>query len=241
MAEKDLTLIEHLEELRRRIIVCLVAISISGIFAFPLSGNILKILKLPAHGLIQKLAFFSPQEAFMVYIKIAIVSGLIISVPIIFYQLWAFLSPAIEERMRRYSLGFVIFSFLAFMSGCLFAYYLLLPAALNFLLNFGQDDLEPVISASKYISFVISIVLCTGLVFEMPVLSFIFSKIGIINYKFLRKRFKYAVIIILITAAVITPTQDVFNMMLLAIPMLFLYEISIWISFFSGPKTSKIH
>lgn len=239
MDKKDLTLVGHLEELRIRIIICLVFLAITSTCAFPLTSQILKVLKLPAAGLIDKLVFFSPQEAFMAYFKIAMVSGFVITMPLILYQIWAFISPALEDRFRKYSLNFILSSLLAFILGCLFAYFLLLPAALRFLLNFGKGELEPFISVSKYISFVISIIFCTGLVFEMPVLSFILTKIGMLNHKFLRKRFKYAVLVIFIVAAIITPTPDVFNMMLLAIPMLFLYEISIWVSFLAGPKARR--
>lgn len=240
MDAKDLTLLQHLEELRRRLIICLIVLAVGCACSFPLSGSILKILKLPASGLIQKLAFFSPQEAFMAYFKIAIFGGLVISVPVILYQTWAFISPAVEDRLRKGPFVFIIFSLIAFIGGCLLAYFLLLPAALKFLLGFGQGELEPVISVEKYISFALAIILCTGLVSEMPVLSFILSKLGILNHRFLRKRFKYAVLVIFILAAIITPTPDIFNMTLLAIPMVLLYEISIWISFLAGPKARKV-
>jgi sec-independent protein translocase protein TatC len=207
---------------------------------FPLSGKLLKILKLPATGLIDKLAYFSPTEAFMAYFKVAMVAGFVLCLPLILYHLWMFISPAIEGSLKRRAAGFILFSFLSFMLGCAFAYFLLLPAALRFLLNFGKDELEPVISIGKYISFALAIILCAGLVFEMPVISFILSRLGVINHKLLRKRFKYAVLIIFIAAAVITPTPDVFNMTLLAIPMLLLYEVSIWISYFAGPKQKKL-
>ena len=233
MGNKDLTVIGHLEELRRRIITCLVFIVLGCICVFPFSGPLLKILKFPAQGMIDKLVFFSPQEAFMVYFKIAMASGFVLSIPIILYQIWAFVSPAIGGRFKRYSFLFIFFSFLAFVSGALFAYFFLLPAALKFLLSFGRGELEPVISVGKYISFAVAIILGTGLVFEMPMASFILSKAGIINHRFLRKKFKYAVLVIFIAAAIITPTPDVINMTLLAIPMLLLYEMSIWVSFFS--------
>jgi sec-independent protein translocase protein TatC len=240
MGQRDLTLTGHLEELRRRIIICLIFIAIGGLCLFPLSSAILNILKYPAKGLVDKLVFFSPQEGFMIYFKIAVVGGFVISIPVILYQVWAFFSPALEDRFKKYSLIFVFFSFMAFVCGCLFAYLFLLPVALRFLLKFGKGELEPLISAGKYISFVLAIVLCTGLVFEMPIISFILSKLGIINHRFLRKRFKYAILVIFVIAAIITPTPDVFNMTLLAIPMLLLYEISIWISFLAGPKGGVI-
>ncbi|MCM8781797.1 MAG: twin-arginine translocase subunit TatC [Candidatus Omnitrophica bacterium] len=239
MDKKDLPFIGHLEELRIRIIVSLVVLIIGTICFFPFSNYILKILKLPLAGLIEKLAFFSPQEAFMSYLKIAVFSSLMISMPLILYQAWAFISPAIEPSIKKYLVPFILFSLTSFMLGCLFAYFLLLPAALKFLLRFGERELEPIISIGKYVSFVIAIIFCTGLVFEMPLLSFILSKGGIVNYKFLRKRFKYAILVIFIIAAAITPTPDVFNMTLLAIPMLILYEVSIWVSFLTGPRQAK--
>lgn len=239
MDENKLTLIGHLEELRKRLFISLIALAIGTAISFSVCRDILKILKLPAYGLIDKLAFFSPEEAFMSYFKIAIASGLIISMPVILYQLWAFISPAVDERFRRYSMTFVTFSLVSFIFGCIFAYISLLPAALKFLLGFGREDLVPVISVGKYISFSISIILCAGLVFEMPMLSFILSKLGAVNHIFLRRKFKYAVLVIFITAALITPTPDIFNMTLLALPMIFLYEISIWVSYFASPRKRR--
>lgn len=240
MAEKDLTFIGHLEELRRRIIICLVAFLVAVSVSFPLSEKLLKFLKLPAAGLIDKLAYFSPTEAFMSYFRIAMAAGLILCLPLILYHVWMFISPAMDKAFRRHAAAFILFSFLSFIAGCAFAYFLLLPAALKFLLSFGKGELEPVISIGKYISFALAIILCAGLVFEMPVISFILSRVGIINHKLLRRRFKYAILIIFILAAVITPTPDVFNMTLLAVPMLLLYEISIWVSFLAGPREKKI-
>ncbi len=223
-------MVEHLSELRRRIIICLVSLLIASICTFSFASGILRLLRLPSKGLIDRLVFFSPQEAFLVYIKVAIFSGLVISMPIILYQLWAFISPAIEERLKKYTINFILLALIAFICGLSFAYFFLLPAGLRFLLDFAKDNLEPLISVSKYLSFVFGLILGCGLVFEMPVLSFILSKLGIINPKFLRKKFKYAVILVFIVAAIITPTPDVFNMIILAIPMLFLYELSIWVS-----------
>lgn len=230
---KDLTFIQHLEELRKRIIICLISLCVTSMASFPASKLALRILKLPADGMIAKLAYFSPAEAFTTYFKIAVFCGLLLSAPVILYELWCFVAPAVGDRIRKYTVLFVSFSLLAFIAGCLFAYYLLLPAALKFLLSFAQGELEPVISVSKYISFALSIILCTGLVFEMPTISFILSKLGILHYRFLRKYYKYAILAIFIAAAVITPTPDAFNMTLLAIPMLLLYEISIWVSYFT--------
>lgn len=237
--DRPLTLVEHLAELRKRIIIVLVAVGVASAASFPFAPHLLKILKLPALGVIKKLVFFSPEEGFLIYMRIAIICGLAISMPVILYQLWAFISPALEERFRKNSTYFILACFAAFMAGGLFAYFVLIPTALKFLLGFAKDELEPVISAGKYISFVTSLILGCGLVFQMPVLSFLLTKLGIINARILRKKYKYAVLIVFILAAIITPSPDAFNMLTLAMPMLFLYEISIWISFFVRPKIVK--
>ncbi|MFN7169628.1 MAG: twin-arginine translocase subunit TatC [Candidatus Omnitrophota bacterium] len=234
--DKELTLVEHLTELRKRIIISLVSLGLASIISLPFASNLLKILKLPASGLIEKLAFFSPQEAFLIYMRIAFLCGISISLPVILYQIWAFILPAIEERLRKLAAYCILFCSGTFIGGCLFAYFILIPPALKFLLGFAKEDLEPVISASNYISFVISLILGCGLVFQMPILSLILTRIGIINHRILRKKYKYAIVIVFIVAAIITPTIDAFNMLILALPMLFLYELSIWISFFTKPK-----
>lgn len=234
--DRELTLVEHLTELRKRIIICLVAVGISSAFSFPFASYLIEILKVPAKDSIGRLAFFSPEEGILVYLRLSFLCGIAVSMPVILYQLWKFISPAIDERIRKNSVYFIICCFIAFAAGIFFAYFLLLPPALKFLLNFSRGQLEAVISATRYISFVTALILACGLIFQMPVLSFILSKIGIINTRILRQKYKYAIVIIFILAAVITPTADIFNMVMLALPMLFLYEISIWVCFLARPK-----
>jgi sec-independent protein translocase protein TatC len=233
------SIIEHLSELRKRIIICLATLCIAATISFPFASNVLYVLKLPASGMVERLAFFSPQEAFLIYMRVVFISGLVISMPVIFYQFWLFVAPAMDERFKRHALSFIFYSFLAFISGCLFAYLVLVPQALRFLLSFASEELEPIISASKYISFTVGLVLGTGLVFLMPVLSFVLTKVGIFTHRFLRKKYKYAIVLIVIIAAVVTPTADAFNMFILALPMLFLYELSIWISFIAGKNKKE--
>ena len=232
----EFTVTEHLEELRKRVVFSLLALVLAVAVSLPFSPVVLKFLKYPSGGAIERLVFFGPEEAFLIYMRISISAGLVIALPVMLFQLWAFLSPAIDERFRRHAFFFVFFSFLVFLLGCSFSYSILLPAALRFLLNIGRADLEAVISATRYISFVTGLILACGIVFEMPVVSFFLTKIGAINAGMLRRKFLYAAVIIMIAAAVITPTGDAFNMLLLALPMLALYEVSIWVSFFSGKR-----
>lgn len=234
--DRKLTLVGHLNELRKRILISLISLAIGIVLSFPFAFYGLKILKLPASGLIDKLAFFSPQEGFLVYMRIAFLFALIISMPIILYQAWVFILPAVGERLKKYACYFILFCSVSFIAGCFFAYFILIPPALKFLLSFANNELEPIISASKYISFIISLILGCGLVFQMPTLSFILTRLGIVNPRTLRNKYKFAIVAIFIIAAIITPTPDAFNMLILALPMLFLYETSIWISFFAKPK-----
>lgn len=234
--DNELSLVEHLNELRKRIIVCLIALGVATLSALPYASQLLRILKLPARGAIDRLAFFSPEEAFLIYMRIGVLCGFIISLPVILYQLWGFCYPAMEKKVRKHGAFFIASCSVSFVAGAIFAYFILLPPALKFLLGFAKEDLEPVISAGKYISFVTGVIFASGLVFQMPVLSFILAKIGVINSQILRKKYKYAIVIIFIVAAVITPTPDAFNMLMLVFPMLLLYELSVWISFFAQPK-----
>ena len=237
--DRELTFVEHLEELRKRILVSLAALIIGTLASLPFSPAILKILKMPASSAIGKLVFFSPQDAFLIYMRIGFMCGFILAFPIVVYHFWAFISPAIGDKFKNNIAYFISFCVLAFIIGASFAFFVLLPKALIFLLGFGSADLEPVISATNYISFVTGIILATGLVFQMPVLSFLLTKIGLINAGMLRRKFPIAIIIIFIVAAVITPTVDAFNMLILAVPMILLYEVSIWISAICRPRHVK--
>src|SRR3989338_6323983 len=132
--DRELTLVDHLSELRKRIIISLIWVGISGALSFPLAKSILRILKEPAHGLIDRLVFFSPQEAFLIYLRISFFSGLVMAMPAILYEVWAFISPALEEKFRKGSVFFVSSCFASFIIGGLFAYHILLRPALDFLL-----------------------------------------------------------------------------------------------------------
>jgi sec-independent protein translocase protein TatC len=232
--DKELTLVGHLSELRQRIIVSLAVVLVFMLVAFSHASDLLTILKLPGAGSIDKLVFFSPTEAFMAYFKVSFLAALIAAAPVMLYQFWAFISPAFEKKVRDQGGVFLAFSVLAFGAGVLFGFFWLLPAAIKFLMGFSQGVLVPMISVSDYISFVTGLLLGCGLVFEMPVLSYLLAKIGILDDRLLRQYWKYAVVVIFIVAAMITPTPDAFNMCLMALPMLMLYEMSIWVAKFSG-------
>lgn len=236
MADKQLTFLEHLDELRRGVLICLGAIILLGAASMPFSSRLLEILKAPAGGGLGELAFFGPEEALSVYVRIGFFSGFLLSFPVIAYQLWQFVAPAVEPSLRRNWVWFLGSCCLAFAFGCLFAYRILLPAALRFLLAIGGTELVPVISAQRYISFVTGVVGACGLVFQMPVAVFLLARLGVVSQRLLREKFKYALVGIFIAAAIITPTTDIFNMLMLAVPMILLYGVSILIARWARPR-----
>lgn len=234
--ERFQTITDHLAELRRRLIVALAAFGASTCVSLFFVSDLIGILKRPGAGIIDRLVFFGPEEAFAIYMRVGLIAGLVLSMPVLLYEAWAFLAPALDERWRRGGVAFVFFCFLTFLAGGFFAYSVLIPPALHFLLTFARDGLEPLISAQKYISFVAGLILACGLVFEMPVLSFMLARMGVVSAGALRKRYKYAVVVILVVAAIITPTADAFNLIIMAGPMILLYEVSIWTAHVARPR-----
>ena len=212
MQNKGLSLIGHLAELRKRIILCLAAFFLTAALSLPLIKPIISFLRSPARPYIDKFAFFSPQEIAFVYAKIALFCGLVISLPVILYQIVKFILPAIEEKLRQGVFRFVFFTLTAFIAGGIFGYYFLVPVSLKFLMSLGGVDLIPVISLDKYTSFILALVLGCGLVFEIPVLAWILTKLNMVSPRLLRQKRKYALAVILILAAIITPTTDPINM-----------------------------
>ncbi|MBI4803316.1 MAG: twin-arginine translocase subunit TatC [Elusimicrobia bacterium] len=235
-ADPEKPLLSHLDELRKRFLVSFVFFILAAAVSFNYSSFLFGILKRPLAGVVDKLVFFSPTEALALYLNISLAAGLMLSMPLILYQAWKFVEPAVAGSIKSGPVIFVSSVTLAFASGALFSYFILIPPALKFLLGFAGPDLEPVISAQSYVSFIVWTVLGTGLVFEMPVLSYVLSKLGVINHRSLRNKYRYAIVGILAAAAIISPTPDIFNMLLFAAPMLFLYELSIWISRFAGKR-----
>jgi sec-independent protein translocase protein TatC len=172
--------------------------------------------------------------------EVILIGGAILSVPNIIYQFWRFIEPALKPSERKYIVSIVLFTTLCFLSGVVFSYFLLLPAALGFFAGFGSTIIENNIAANEYLSFVISLVLASGLVFELPMASFFLSKIGILKPSFMRKYRRHAVIGILLIAGIVTPGPDITSQVLLAVPLFILYEISILICKYSQKKEKPV-
>lgn len=235
----EMSFLEHLEEFRWRIIKSAAGVIIGGIIVGIFINWIMdNVLLLPAMKTTPplKLQNIKPFGQFSLYMEVIIVGGMILSIPNIIYQFWKFIEPALKPSESKYIKSIVIFSSFCFLSGITFAYYVLLPTALEFFANFGSAVISNNIAIDEYFSFIISTMLAAGVVFELPMVSFFLSKIGILKPEFMRKYRKHAVIIILLAAGILTPSPDVTSQLLLALPLFILYEISIIICKLSVKK-----
>ena len=222
-AEDDgsMTLIAHLTELRSRLIKSLIAVAVGIVVGYCFIGDIMHYLTLPAG----KLYYMQPSEAFFTYIKVAIVAGFLLALPVVFYQAWRFFLPALT-RKERLVLGLVVpISVLLFFAGLAFSFFLVLPAGIRFFMSFGNGELEALFSINRYFDFVISFVLPFGFVFELPLIITILGKIGILSSRFLGKYQRIVIFLSFILGAIITPTPDIFTQSMIALPMIVLYEV----------------
>ena len=228
--DRRLPVTGHLEELRRRLWVCVGAILLGSGLSFAWTGQLIDWLKRPAGALLPRLTFFSPPEALLAYMKVAVMAGLVLCVPIVLSQLWAFVRPGLARKERSHGLAFIWWGSALFLAGGAFAYWVILPVSLRFLLAFGGGQLEPVISISRYLSFTTMVILACGVVFQWPLVVFLLAKLGVIRPQALRRKWRHAVVGMVVVGAILTPTTDVATLMLMTVPMLVLYEVSIWIA-----------
>ncbi len=224
-----LTVVEHLGELRRRLLICVATIIATTIVGFVWAERVIGWLKEPAGVLLPRLAFFSPTEALSAYCKVALTIGIVLAVPMILYQLWAFVRIGLTGRERSYGVMLVGWGSLLFAAGVAAGYYVCLPMFLKFLLRIGWPNLEPVISIDQYLGFVTSVLLMCGLIGELPLVIVLLAKLGIVTPAFLQRQRPWAIIVMLVISAVATPTTDAFTMLVMAVPLIVLYELSIWI------------
>jgi sec-independent protein translocase protein TatC len=222
-----LTLAEHLDELRRRLAVCLVAVALGSGVGFAFAGHLLELLKRPAGVWLPHLAFFSPTEALFAYVRVAVTFGIVVALPVLLYEVWAFIESALTRVERFYGLLFVWLGSLLFAGGVAFAYAALLPVSLRVLLTIGGPSLMPMISVSRYLSFALGLLIACGAVFELPLVIVLLAKLGAVTPQLLRQQRGLAIVIILVVAALLTPTTDALSLLLMALPLLALYELSI--------------
>lgn len=227
----EMSFIDHLEELRQRIIKAVLAVLLAAIGSAFFSDFLVKeVLMGPLLKVGLKAQVLTPYGIVLIYMQVVLVAAVIIAMPVILYQAWQFIAPGLMPNERKYAWWIVFFTTFCFLGGIAFGYFVLMPTALTFFSSFGTDTFALNVSVDNYISFMLSLILGAGLVFELPMISYFLSKIGLLTPKFMRKYRRHAVVIILIIAAVVTPTPDVITQSMLAAPMILLYEISIFIS-----------
>jgi sec-independent protein translocase protein TatC len=225
-SDDKLPFTDHLDELRHRLIISVVGIGIGFAVSYGFSQQLLVLLQRPMPT---RLVFIAPTEAFFVNLKVAFYAGLFLSVPLLLFQVWKFVAPGLYEHERRYSFPFLIVSTVLFLLGAAFAYAVILPIALHFLIAQGGELWKPNITLSNYLSFCMRLILAAGLIFEFPVLMYFLTKVGVITPEFLVKNRKYAVIAAFAISAILTP-PDVFSQVLLAVPLFLLFEVSIFVA-----------
>jgi len=235
--ERHLPLTGHLDELRKRLWIGIGALLAASMASFAAAARLVDWLKHPAGSSLERLAFFSPPEAILAYMKVAITAGLFLAMPILLAQLWAFIRPGLSIKERRAGIAFIGWGSALFLLGGAFAYVAVLPVSLRFLLGFGGGQLEPVISINRYLSFTTMVMLACGVMFQLPLAVFLLAKLGLVRPQTLRRRWRHAVLGIVVVGALLTPTTDVATLLLMTVPMLALYELSIWVATWAAPRS----
>tara|TARA_B100000965_G_scaffold236772_2_gene198378 strand:- start:1804 stop:2529 length:726 start_codon:yes stop_codon:yes gene_type:complete len=229
-----MSLVDHLEELRWRILKSLGSILIMSIITFNFANELVEILISPANSIKSdlNLQVLTIQGMFLLKWNLSIIGGIILSIPVITVQVWKFLSPGLYDKEKKILLPLILTAFLCFLLGGIFAYTIVLPFSLDFFASMITADIQNNFSINYYFSFVLSLIIGAGIIFELPIVSFLFSSIGLINPTFLRKYRREAIAITVILSAIITP-PDPISLIIMSIPMLILYEISIAVSWFA--------
>lgn len=234
-----MSLTEHLAELRKRLTRSLIALGIGFGICYYFKDYIFDIIAAPLTKALPKnsyLIYTGLTEAFFVYMKLAFFSSLVITSPFILYQVWKFIQPGLLPKEKRYVFPFVISSSLLFLSGVLFGYFVVLPPAFEFFVSFSTQYLQAMISFAQYLSLFITFLLGFGISFQMPVFIFFLAKLGIVNSKMLSKQRRFAILAIFVVAAILTPSPDALSQVLMAVPLMFLYEVSIFVAKFAEKK-----
>ncbi|HLZ48912.1 MAG TPA: twin-arginine translocase subunit TatC [Candidatus Limnocylindria bacterium] len=233
--DKELSLLQHLGELRDRLMIASFAVLVTTAIAFFFAKDIILALEAPAH-LGKPLQIISPTEGFTTYMRVALFSGIALAMPVILYEVYAYVDPALRPNERRFILLLGPFILALFIGGMAFCYFLLLPQAIGFLFTFGSEVFEAAPRASEYISFVTTFILGVGLVAEMPVVIFALTRIGLVSRSWLARRRGYVLIICFVIGAIITPTPDPFNQTLVSVPMYLLFELGLLLSRIGGGR-----
>lgn len=224
-AQTEQPLRDHLQEFRKRFIICLVVVAIAALACYNYVDDIIALLSGPAG----KLYFMNPSEVFFTYMEIALYAGILFTLPVLLYEVWAFVAPALWPEERRAVLVILPTAVILFYVGLVFAYYLVIPAAVTFFMGFATQTLQPMFSLESYLSFILALTLPFGFIFELPLIVVFLAKIGLVTGDFLKGKRKILIVIAFIFAAVVSPTTDIFTQTMIAVPLIVLYEISLFI------------
>ena len=236
----QMSFLDHLEELRKRIINSLIAVAVALLACFSFADNIFNIVTVPIRKTGVEMIALKPTEPFNVQLKLALIAALFLAAPFILAQVWLFISPGLYKHERRYAAPFVIFSWLLFIVGGMFGFFIAFPFALQFLMDMAKPiNIVPRISAAEYVDLFFVIELGLGIVFEIPAVIFVLARMGLVSAGFLLRNTRYAILLAFIVAAIITPTTDMMNMMMMSVPMIGLYLIGVVIAFVFGKKRQK--
>jgi len=231
----------HLEELRNRLVICFIAIGIGFIISYGFKEKIFHYLTIPLISAMQagdKLIFTGLPEAFFTYLKVSLLSGLMLAAPVLLYQFWVFVAPGLYDKERKLLIPIVLLSSFFFMGGALFGYFVVFPFGFKFFLGFATETIKPLPSMREYLSFSSKLLLAFGLVFELPLVITFLARLGIVTVEFLKKNRKYALLLFFVFAAILTP-PDVVTQIMMAFPLMLLYEISILGARIFGKKKSQ--
>jgi sec-independent protein translocase protein TatC len=235
-----MSFLEHLDELRKRLIVSIVALGVAFLICWNFADRVFGLLELPLVKFLapgEKLVYTRLTEPFMLYMKVAFFAGIFLASPIILLQLWLFIAPGLYKKEKSHAAPFIIFASLFFIAGGYFGYRVLLPGTCKFFLETGRQ-FKQMIKADEYFSFASTLILATGLVFETPILIFFLARLGIVTPAFLMQKLKYAIVLAFIIAAVVTPTPDMVTQTALALPMIGLYLLGVGIAYVFGKKVA---
>ena len=238
MTDEKLPFTAHLEELRKRLIISSIAVGIGFTISYLFSKRIFNILMQPLVDVLPSggsLIFTGLTEAFFTYLKVSFLAGIFVASPVVLYQIWSFVSPGLHAGEKKYAYPFVIFSTIFFVGGALFGYFMVFPVGFKFFMSFATETIRPLPSIKEYLSFSAKLLFSFGIIFELPLFILFLSKIGVVNAKMLSSQRKYALVAVFIASAILTP-PDVITQLMMAVPLLLLYELSIWVAKFFGKK-----
>jgi sec-independent protein translocase protein TatC len=237
-------LMQHLAELRKRLIISFASIAIGFLICYAFADKLFEILMLPwihamPEGQGAKLIYTAPHEAFFTYMKVAFIGGVMLAVPVIILQIWRFVAPGLYAHEKRYLLPIIFFSSVCFLAGAFFGYFVAFPAGFRFFASFATEYITPMMRTSEYLAFASRMLFGFGLAFELPVFAYFLGKVGILGPDFLKRKRKIAIVLIFIAAAGLTPGPDVMSQLLMAGPLLVLYELSVWLVYFTARKKAS--